>query len=318
MPPRSHRFMSAPIRVALVGVGEIARHQHLPAIAADARFVLAATVDPAPGAAQAGVPHFATLADLLRDGPAVDAVSLCTPPRIRPALAAQAIDAGLAVMLEKPPAASLAAATDLIDRAHRAGTPLFTAWHSREAAGVAAARDWLAVRTVRAVEVQWREDVRQWHPGQDWLLAAGGFGAFDSGINALSILTAILPARLVVEACRLAIPANRAAPTCAEVEMRHGDAQVRATFDILHPGAPEWAISVTTDRGSLVLTEGGHALSIDGAPVPAPAAAEYPRLYARFAQLIDQHASEVDLAPLMLVADACLLASRETVAPFHF
>jgi hypothetical protein len=29
------------------------------------------------------VPHFATIEELLRDGPAIDAVALCAPPRVR-------------------------------------------------------------------------------------------------------------------------------------------------------------------------------------------------------------------------------------------
>jgi D-galactose 1-dehydrogenase len=45
------------------------------------------------------------------------------------------------------------------------------------------------------VNVIWREDVRVWHPGQDWIWQPGGLGVFDPGINALSIITHILPAR---------------------------------------------------------------------------------------------------------------------------
>jgi D-galactose 1-dehydrogenase/L-arabinose 1- dehydrogenase len=45
---------------------------------------------------------------------------------------------------------------------------------------------------------------------------------------------------------------------------------------------------------------------------------EYPRLYARFAELIARRESDVDTRPLQLVADAFLLADRRTVAPFAF
>ena len=43
--------------------------------------------------------------------------------------------------------------------------------------------------------VTWKEDVRHWHPGQQWIWEAGGFGVFDPGINALSIVTKIMPDR---------------------------------------------------------------------------------------------------------------------------
>ena len=311
------------IRLALVGVGEIARHQHLPALASDTRFAVVATVDPDLAAARsspllAGVPHFGTLRELLTHGPPTDAVALCTPPRIRTNLAETAIDAGLAILLEKPPAATVSAASLLAVHAQKAGVSLFTAWHSQQAAGVEKARQHLALHHIHGAKIVWREDVRHWHPGQEWLLGAGGFGAFDSGINALSILASILPLPLVVESCHLRVPANRQAPVTASLWLRHGNAPVAAEFDILHTGAPEWTISVDTDGGDLVLTQGGNSLTIDGVPVPCEAQREYPRLYDRFATLIAACESDVDLAPLMLVADACLVASRETVAPFEF
>ena len=46
----------SPIRLALVGLGKIARDQHLPAITADPRFELAAVVSR--NAELAAVPHF--------------------------------------------------------------------------------------------------------------------------------------------------------------------------------------------------------------------------------------------------------------------
>ena len=309
---------SGKIRLALVGLGEIAHSKHMPALAGSSRFALAATVDPRTDQGLSGVPHFATLADLVADRLALDAVALCTPPGMRLALAETAIDAGLAVLLEKPPAPSLSAAMRIAARAHAAGVSLFATWHSREAAGVSPARDWLAGRTIQSVRVDWREDVRQWHPGQEWLLDTGGFGAFDPGINALSILTAILPEPLVVETCHLQVPANRQMPVATILRMRHGIAPAVARFDILHEGAPEWVIAIATEAGELLLEHGGNSLTIAGTNVPCPAEAEYSQLYARFAELIATGCSEADLAPLMLVTDAMFTASRETVAPFHF
>jgi hypothetical protein len=48
----------------------------------------------------------------------------------------------------------------------------------------------VAIYTVR---IEWREDVRVWHPGQTWIWEPGGFGVSDPGINALSVATRILP-----------------------------------------------------------------------------------------------------------------------------
>jgi predicted dehydrogenase len=82
------------------------------------------------------------------------------------------------------------------------GVTLFASWHSRFAAGVPAAKAWLATHDIRAVDIQWREDVRRWHPGQTWIWEAGGLGVFDPGINALSILTEIMPREVFVTDAR--------------------------------------------------------------------------------------------------------------------
>jgi len=303
----------APIRIALVGLGKIARDQHLPALAADPRFDLVAVADPA--ASLPNVPSFASLEALLGSGIALDAVSLCTPPHGRERIAIAAIAAGLHVMAEKPPAATLSAAEAMAAAAQAKGTTLFAAWHSREAGAVAPARAWLADKRIDRFEIIWAEDIRRWHPGQDWILAAGGFGVFDPGINALSIATAILPAPILVERATMTVPADRAAPLTADLALSSGAAAGTAAFDFERSGEQRWDIAVETEAGTLGIGSGGAALTLDGATRSFPDA-EYPRLYARFADLIAERASEVDLAPLRLVADAFLLAERRTGPPF--
>src|SRR3990170_7227002 len=304
-----------PIRLALVGVGKIARDQHLPAIAADARFELVATarkhgrVERTPG--------YETLAHLLAAELQLDAVSICTPPVGRSLIAIAAIEAGLDVMVEKPPAATLSEMKTLEASAEAAGAVLFTAWHSRQAAGVAAAREWLAQRRIDSVNILWREDIRRWHPGQDWILAAGGFGVFDPGINALSIVTAILPDPIVVESASFAIPSDRQSPISASLHMRSRAASITAEFDFLHEGPQQWDIIVETDGGSIALRNGGGTLDINGSTVEG-SDQEYPQLYDRFAELILTRQSDVDVSPLRLVADAYLLGSKRSVPEFKW
>jgi D-galactose 1-dehydrogenase len=175
-----------PIRIAIVGMGKIARDQHVPAIRGNNAFGLAATVSPHDEGLD-GTPHFASLDDLLNSGPAVDAVALCTPPQVRHDLAALALGRGVHVFLEKPPGATLSEVAALHAQADKVGATLFAAWHSCFAAGVAPARAWLAERRIEKVSIIWREDVRVWHPGQAWIWEPGGLGVFDPGINALSI-----------------------------------------------------------------------------------------------------------------------------------
>jgi predicted dehydrogenase len=306
---------SPTIRLGLVGIGKIARDQHLPAIAGDPRFELVATAS-REGRVD-GIPSHDSIEEMLAAGHELDAVSIATPPVGRGAIAAAAIDAGLDVMIEKPPATTLSEVAALESRAEKVGAVLFTAWHSQEAAGLAAAREWLAERKIHRVAINWQEDIRRWHPGQDWILAAGGFGVFDPGFNALSIVTQILPEPLMVEAAEFAIPSNRDAPLSASVRMRNGSAEVTAEFDFLHQGEPRWEIDVDTDQGRLSLRERGKLLDLGGSTTTGPDA-EYPRLYARFAKLIGARQSHVDVGPLRLVEDAFFLASKRSMPEFNW
>lgn len=296
--------MAGEIRLGLVGVGKIAHDQHLPAIAKTAGITLVATADPAH--AVAGVPSYPSM-DAMLAAEQLDAVSFCTPPAIRARLAAQALAAGLDVMVEKPPAAALSQAEALRSAAAAGGRVLFAAWHSRESASVDALRAWLVGKAVHEVQVDWREDVRHWHPGQDWLLDTGGFGIFDPAINAVSILSKILPLPLSFEASQLGVPENRAMPLQADVLLRHGSAPVRLGLDFLQTGPQQWDIRLVTDAGVVTMRQGGHVWDIDGVAQPSEPEQEYARLYARFVDLVGQRASDFDVAPLMLVSDELLL-----------
>ena len=305
-----------PVRIAVVGMGKIARDQHLPAIAGNKAFGLAATVSPHDPGVE-GIAHHRSMDALLAEGPAVDAVALCTPPQVRYDLAAQALSRGVHVFLEKPPGATLAEVAALDDQARKVGVTLFAAWHSRFAAGVAPARAWLAERRIDRVAIVWREDVRVWHPGQAWIWEPGGLGVFDPGINALSIATHILPRPFFLKTATLTIPANRAAPIAADIEFRDtAGAPITMDLDWRQTGPQSWDIIVETDAGTMKLSNGGAVLSLPSGTDHSEDR-EYPGLYARFASLIHGGRSDVDTDPLRLVADAFLRGRRETTEAFH-
>lgn len=305
-----------PIRIAVVGLGKIARDRHLPAIAGNEHFSLTATVSPNESGL-AGIPHAASLAQLLADGPALDAVVLCTPPRVRYELAALALARDLAVFLEKPPGATVSEVETLHAQAVRRGITLFTGWHSRFAPGVEPARAWLAPLQIRRVSAVWHEDVRAWHPGQAWIWEPEGLGVFDPGINALSILTRILPGPFFPTRAKLVFPANRAAPIAAAVTFRDaGAVEILLNLDWRHRGAPLWDIVVETDAGTMKLQTGGSVLSLPSGAQRLQER-EYPNLYQHFERLFRLGSSDVDSRPLQLVADVFLRAQREIVGAFH-
>lgn len=308
--------MTVRLSVAVVGIGKIARDQHLPAIAANPAFDLVATVSRREGVA--GVPNFTTIEELLASSVHVDAVSLCTPPQGRYDLARLALDGGRHVMLEKPPGATVSEVRDLHALAEKRGVTLFATWHSRFAPAVEAARAWLAERTLRSVRIVWKEDVRHWHPGQEWIWQPGGLGVFDPGINALSIATRILPEPFFLTSGSLSYPANREAPIAASLEFATGSGlPIWAEFDWRQTGPQSWDIEIETEAGTLRLREGGSRLEVDGVATECGPEAEYPRLYERFETLIRADGRcDVDLTPLRHVADAFLASRRLVVEPF--
>jgi D-galactose 1-dehydrogenase len=313
--------VTAPIRLAIVGMGKIAHDQHLPAIAGTADIDLVATISRHGGPVD-GLPFFADISDLAASGLAVDAVTLCTPPQVRRAIADLAIDRGWHVFLEKPPGATLAEVVALRDHAAARGISLFASWHSRYADGVEPARAWLAGRDIRRATITWREDVRVWHPGQDWIWEPGGFGVFDPGINALSIATRILPRPVFVEQAEIDVPGNRAAPIAARIGFRDtAGAPIAMDLDFRQEGPQHWDIVVETDAGTLTLAKGGEVLSITGDQPLVPSEelhGEYPGLYRRFAEIVRAGVSDVDVAPLRLVADSFLRARINKVEDFDW
>jgi predicted dehydrogenase len=304
------------IRIAIVGLGKIANDQHIPAIlASDAfEFVAGASHE----GSYPGIAMFRDVDELLAADVRVDAIAMCQPPQVRVDAAAKAIRAGKHVLLEKPPGATLAEVEALVQLAKGAGTTLFAAWHSRYAPGVHDARAWLAERRIDSARIVWKEDVRRWHPGQQWIWEPGGLGVFDPGINALSIATAILPSHFYLASGTLEVPANRAAPIAAELNMVGMNGEpAHAVFDWRQQGPQTWDIVVETDNGTLSLTHGGAQLVIDSTAREVGPEREYPNLYAHFAHLIAHGLSDVDRTPLRLVADAFMRCRQLKVDAFE-
>lgn len=307
------------MKIALIGIGKIALDQHVPAINNSPDWELAATVS-RHGTVD-GVSAFTDLNAMLAERGDVRVVSLCLPPVPRYAAAQAAIKAGRHVMLEKPPGATLSEchALEALARKHRVS--LFATWHSREAAGVAGAKAWLADKCLRKMTITWKEDVRRWHPGQDWIWQPGGLGVFDPGINALSIVSEILPDPIHVSSAVLEVPENCQTPIAASIDFSHPNgADVHAAFDFRQQGEQIWSMTAETDQGTLVLSEGGARLAIDGTEHPDVAdlslTGEYPRLYNRMAELVHHGDIDMDLSPMRHVADAFTLGRRITVDPF--
>ena len=301
-----------PIRIAIIGYGKIAQDQHVPSIEGDPRFELVATSS---RSGQGLERKFTDWRELIRSVEGLQAVAITTPPEPRYEIARECLLAGLHCLLEKPPTAGLAEIADLGCLAEAQRATLFTTWHAQHHSTVDAAAKALAGKRIRSLDIHWHEDVRKWHPGQQWVWQPGGFGVFDPGINAFSIATKIFPGALFVKSARLSIPENAQTPIAVDVDLSspQADGPLTASLDWRRRADEEWTITVEAADGTKVrLEDGGAKLLLNDQLQKDAGPGEYPDIYRTFVNLIDERRSLVDVAPLRLVAD-CLLVGNRTI-----
>lgn len=307
---------TSPYKIAIVGLGKIAIDQHVPSIASNADFELAATVSR--NASLEGVPSYTDIDTMLEERPDIDCVALCMPPQVRYEFAVKALKAKRNVLLEKPPGATLSEVDELISLAETQDVCLFATWHSRFASAVDFTKDAISQSYIQKLEIVWKEDVRKWHPGQGWIWEAGGVGVFDPGINALSIMTEILPFPVHLKSAILEFPANRDTPIAASLDFNAlNNASVTAVFDWRQEGKQSWDIFIKSNLGEHSLLDGGSRLLLDGKLIFSENEREYENIYTRFSRLLKSGKSDIDIAPFKHVADAFMLGRRIEVSPFE-
>ena len=212
------RRLMRPLRIAIIGFGKIAGDQHLPAINANPRL----RIRRQRRAARAGVRSRTSrpLTALLASGIEMDAVAITTPPSV--------------ALRDRPPVHRRRACT--------------CCWKSRRPSRLARSRILSCLAEARGHDlvhdlaraaqsrrrprrrrrspasasgrcaIIWHEDVRKWHPGQAWIWQPGGFGVFDPGINAFSIITRIFPGACSSDSATSSFPKTRDTPIAAEIE----------------------------------------------------------------------------------------------------
>lgn len=306
-----------PIRMAIIGYGKIAEDQHVPSINGNSRFELVATSS---RSGQGVAKTFTDWRELIRSVEGLEAVAITTPPEPRYDIARECVAAGLHCLLEKPPTAGLAEIHDLACLAEAKQLTLMTTWHAQHHSTVDAAAKALAAKRIASMEILWHEDVRKWHPGQQWIWQAGGFGVFDPGINAFSIATKIFPGPLFVQSADLSVPSDAQTPIAVDIVFAspQADGPLTGSLDWRRSEGEEWTITVRTSDGQTVrLENGGSRLLTDGKVQEDSGIGEYPDIYRQFVDLIDARHSLVDVAPLRLVADCLLVGKRQAVGPVN-
>ncbi len=308
--------MKKPIRIGVVGLGKIAQSQHLPTILNNPNFELAFVVDRAVKL-DLGVVSYSSLKEALDHESDFDAISICTSPQVRFELFEMLLGRDCAILLEKPAAANYEIAREIQLRADASEACIFATWHSRFAAHTDAAKAWVSEHEIQSGRIEWRENAAKWHPGQDWIWRDGGFGVFDPGMNALSILTKIMPVRWSVKSAELRIPSNVETPNFADFTLRHEHAEIACAFEFHEHDKDVWTIALQATNGNtLELSGGGASLRInDGAVSSNITATEYERIYDHFCDLVHTSSSDCDLSPLQLIEEVFLASKISSGTP---
>jgi D-galactose 1-dehydrogenase len=218
------------------------------------------------------------------------------------------------------PAADLGQAEALAKLAARERRTLFATWHSQHNTAVEQARGFLAGKKLATLRVDWNEDFRKYHPDQTWIWQEAGFGVFDMGINALSVVSRLFANPPFVTGAELRIAENHAAPLSAILHFGSldGEGAMEMHMDWGVTGPEQREIRVTTQCGhSVELLDSGGRLLIDGAVAAQGRREEYPMLYARFADLVKRGQSDIDLVPLQMTLDALAIGKRIRIAAFE-
>lgn len=179
---------SKPIGVGLIGYGLGGRAFHAPYIRTSPDLSLRAVVSRDPGKVHADIADVAVLSsveEMLRL-PGIELVVVSSPDHLHASHAIQALDAGKHVVIDKPFAASLAEARQIVAKAERTGR-IVTAFHNRR---------WDAdFRTLRSlieegvlgdiVHFESRWDRWRPQPAKNWKEARAGGSWMDLGPHLL-------------------------------------------------------------------------------------------------------------------------------------
>ncbi|MCM3661238.1 Gfo/Idh/MocA family oxidoreductase [Georgenia satyanarayanai] len=244
------------LSTALVGFGHAGRVFHGPLIADDARYSLDVVVTSDPGrAADAARLHpqarvVADLAEALAAQP--DVVIVASPPATHVPVATAALDAGCAVVVDKPLGPDPAQARTLLDRADRLGRPL-TVFHNRRwDSEFLTVRRLLAegalgeVRRLESRLERWKTaETKAWKAVATW--REGGGVLFDLGSH------------LVDQAITLLGPVT---DVHAELASVRGGADDDAFVSLSHAGGARshlWVSTTTADPGPRLRVVGTDA-----------------------------------------------------------
>ena len=268
--------MTDPLRVALIGVGEIARRGHLPGFVQAGAKIVALCSQRNPRlpdlAAEYGVERcYYDWQQMLQDG-GFDAVSICTPPALHCEMAVESARRSYHILVEKPMALTLEQCDQMIEAAAKMGVLLMVAHNQRFMVQYQQAKQLLNSgrlgRPYLAHTVFGHAGPEHWSPTQQWYFQpdlAGQGALADLGSHKIDLLRWLL-GQEVVEVVTLGATFEKAttANDTAVCLLRFNQGTL-ATIQASWVFRPDWENSLTLrcEQGVLrIPTEAAESMRV--------------------------------------------------------
>ncbi len=223
--------MPEPLRVAVIGLGEVAVRRHLPVLQASPLFHLTAAAETDAVRAdrvanEFGIATVSAEARAVIEADDVDVVAILTPPATHAEFAHMALEAGKHVFIEKPLSLDVAEAEDLTAHAERVTTKVLVGFNQRHHIQVQQGRAMLrggqlgAIRTAASFlgNTYHRTRMSAWHSD----FKHGGDLLFELGVHHFDALRYLLDADVTEVYAQEATTAQGSATFTTQLRMSSG------------------------------------------------------------------------------------------------
>ncbi|MDP3973246.1 MAG: Gfo/Idh/MocA family oxidoreductase [Candidatus Daviesbacteria bacterium] len=190
--------------------------------------------------------------------PNIQAVSINTPPNTHHQLVMDALRGGKHVLVEKPPALTVAQCEEMSVFANQQERVLFMSFHARYNPAVEAAKEELVDKNIEGIDIQYSEYAPNYHATPGWIFnpeIAGGGVLIDSGINALSVVTYVLPdwTSFSVKDAKFKKAEGFKVETEAHVRFSYGKGSGTLSMDWMNKGPEVRQVTFTADGDTYVV-----------------------------------------------------------------
>ncbi len=249
------------LRVAVVGLGWVGTHRHLPWLKRRPDVEVVGVIDHTPARVERARALFRVAEGAVAEGPhgvpwlsAIDAVTIATPPAAHAVLAREYLLAGKDVLVEKPMALELSDASALADMAEREGRILAVVHNFQFARSTIRLKKLIAAGRLGEVQALWgaqlsnpRRRLPEWYES----LPLGLF--YDESPHFFYLVRSLLGPRLQMDVVHL-VPgaAGRSTPAAITLLMRAGSTPAQISMNFVAP-VSEWHLTVIGSEALAVL-----------------------------------------------------------------